>query len=321
MDKDLKYLNDLTWGYRASRVLQTAVGLDVFTHLSDGGKNCSQLAELCGAREDMMEKLLIACTAMGFVQRDGEVFSNTELAEKYLVRSKPLYQGDIIQHAAGWVWDFWNSLPEKMLKEPPVKSENEKQMHRNFILGMHNITMAGRGELFLDSIDLTGRKLLLDVGGGPGTYSILACRKYRDLRAVVFDLPETIDMARQVIADEGMTERVSVRPGSWDSDDFGEDFDAVLISNVMHGPPSKAGMKLAKAYDAMEADGLLMVQEFLLDDDKAGPVVPALFNVMVGAYSQAELTALIEQAGFEDTRLVANDRTIGCSWLTAVKKT
>lgn len=320
MDSDLKYLNDLTWGYRASRVLQTAVGLDVFTHLSDAAKNCAQLSELCGAREDMMKKLLIACTAMGFVRRDADAFRNTELAEKYLVRSKPLYQGDIIQHAAGWVWDFWDSLPEKMLKEPPAKSENEKQSHSNFILGMHNITMAGRGELFLKSIDLTGRKLLLDVGGGPGTYSILACNKYPDLRAVVFDLPETIDVARQVITDEDMAKRVSVRPGSWDDDDFGEAFDAVLISNVLHGPASKTKMKLAKAYKAMDAGGLLMVQEFLLDDDKTGPLVPALFNVMVGAYSQTELTALIEQTGFEDTKLVANDHSVGCGWLTAVKK-
>ena len=102
--------------------------------------------------------------------------------------------------------------------------------------------------------------------------------------------------------------------------DFGRGFDVVLLSNVMHGSTSAAPMKLAKARAALEPGGLLAVQEFLLENDKSGPLIPALFNVMVGAYSQAELTHEIEKAGFADVRLVGREDAVGASWLTAIRR-
>ena len=107
--------------------------------------------------------------------------------------------------------------------------------------------------------------------------------------------------------------------GNWDTDSFGEDSDVVLLSNVLHGPTSQSDMKLGKAYDSMTAEGLLVVQEFLMNDEKTGPLIPALFNIMVGAWSQAELLDVIGKAGFKDARLVSSCEEIGCAWITAVK--
>ena len=101
---------------------------------------------------------------------------------------------------------------------------------------MHDITMGGRGELFLAAVDLTGRRSLVDVGGGPGTYSILSCQRYPQLRATVFDVPKTIAITREVITQHGMAERIGVREGSWETDDFGRGYDVALLSNVLHGP-------------------------------------------------------------------------------------
>ena len=78
-------------------------------------------------------------------------------------------------------------------------------------------------------------------------------------------------------------------------------------------------MKLRKAYNSLVGGGLLAVQEFLLNDEKTGPLIPALFNVMVGAYSAAELLALIENAGFGNPKVVKTCEQIGCSWITASK--
>jgi SAM-dependent methyltransferase len=317
MDKGLKYLSDLTWSYRASRTLQTAVGLDLFTHLDPQPMAGPQLADALGARADMLEKLLIGCAAMGLVTKEDGRYANTPLSAAYLVRGRPLYHGDIIAHAAG-VWEFWDQLPKTVSVDPPRRLTDADE-HRNFILGMHNITMAGRGQLFLDSIDLSGRKHLFDVGGGPGTYSILACRKYPELKATVFDLPETTAIAQKMIAAEGMQDRVFVRPGDWNTDDFGRGNDVVLFSNVLHGPNSQAAMKLKKAYDSMTPGGLLVIQEFLLNDEKTGPLIPALFNIMVGAYSRAELFEAVQQSGFIQIKLTAAAEEFGASWVTARK--
>ncbi|MHC5157199.1 MAG: methyltransferase, partial [Planctomycetota bacterium] len=283
MENGIAYLNQLTWECRASRVFHVAVLLKVFTKLADQPLGCDALAKACGAKADILERVLIACCALGLLERVGEGFRNTELSQEYLVEGKPLYQGHIITHAAR-VWDYWHNLPNLILENP--QPPTEAQDHRNFILGMRDITMAGRGQIFLENIDLTGRKHLFDVGGGPGLYCILACQKYPQLTATLFDLPETVAIARGFIEEAGLTDRISLRGGSWETDDFSSGNDVVLFSNVLHGPGSMTDVKLKKAFESMVSGGLLTIQEFALNDDKTGPEIPALFNVMVGAYSK-----------------------------------
>ena len=316
MENGIAYLNQLTWECRASRVLHVAVLLKVFTKLADRPLGCKELAAVCGAKPDILERVLIACCSLGLLKRDGDAYRNTELSQEYLVDGKPLYQGNIIAHAAR-VWDYWHDLPQLILENP--QPPTEARDHRNFVLGMRDITMGGRGQIFLDSIDLSGRKKLFDVGGGPGLYSILACQKYPQLTATLFDLPETIAIAREFVQEAGLTDRISLRGGSWETDDFGSSNDVVLFSNVLHGPTSMAAMKLQKAFDSMESGGLLAIQEFALNDDKTGPAMPALFNVMVGAYSKQELIEQITQAGFMNAEVVTENEQIGCTWITAIK--
>lgn len=317
MDDKVAALYDLSWGYRAARVLYVANKLDIFTALSEGEMALEELCQTCHTKPDMTEKLLIACTAMGLLEKQGGRYKNSELAKTYLVRGRKLYQGDIIAHS-GSVCDFWDRLADEICSEPPGENGQASE-HRNFIMGMHNVAVAGRAGVFTESIDLAGRRKLLDVGGGPGTYSIAACKRYPQLRAVVFDTPETISITKEVIARERMQDKVSVQEGRWETDTFGEGNDVVLLSNVLHGPGSKAEMKLKKVYDSMVGGGLLVIQEFVLNDEKTGPLIPALFNIMVGAYSRCELFRIIKEAGFVRAAVVVSSQEIGFTWITAEK--
>ena len=315
MENGIKVLNELSWGYRASRALQVASGLGVFTVLSDCAMGAGEIAEKCRSKAGLTEKLLIGCVAMGLLEKKEGRYRNSALAEKYLVRGGEFYQGDIIAHSAN-VMEYWNRLEDEIRIEER-RGDKAAEGHRNFIMGMANIAAAGRAKMFVDKIDLTGRRKLLDIGGGPGSYSIAACRRYRELKAVVFDLPETIAITRQIIAEEGMGDRVSVREGDWGTDSFGKGNDVALLSNVLHGASSGAEMKLGKARESLVDGGLLVVQEFLLNDEKSGPLIPALFNIMVGAYSEGELLGLIKEAGFAGAEIIMRSEEIGCSWITA----
>lgn len=306
----------MAWQYRASRVLHAANAFDVFTKLSGNPATAGELAGRCGAKPDMLEKLLIACAALGLLAKDGERYVNTDAAENYLVRGRPQYQGDMIAHTAN-LWSFWNRLPDEVRRaDVPAP---DQQWHRHFILAMRDGAMAGRARDVSEVVDLRGRRQLFDLGGGPGSFSIAFCRKYPVLRAIVFDLPETAAIARQVIEAEGMQDRVSVREGDWNADDFGAGNDVVLMSNVLHGAGSAADMKLAKAFASMTPGGLLIVQDFLLNDEKTGPVVSALFNVRVGAFSRAEMLAAIGKAGFADAAVVWEQDKPGSAVITARK--
>ena len=316
MDKDIKFLHGLGWQGRAAGVLQVVERLDIFTHLSETRMSAGQLAVKTQTKPDIMAKLLIVCCALGLLEKQGDNYYNSRLAQRYLVKGAELYQGDIIQHHSS-LESFWGGLDDKiLLEDTPMPKRDE---HRDFIMAMHNIAVTGRAELFLDNIDLSGRKILFDVGGGPGTYSIAACRRYPKLKAVVFDLPETIAITKEMIVREGMEKKVSVREGDWNSDDFGQGNDVVLLSEVMHGAMSNAEMKLQKAYDSLVDNGLVVIQDFLLNDEKNGPLVAALFNLMAGAYSKTELMDLAKRAGFRDVKLAIETDDFGAGWITGVK--
>ena len=318
MQNDVTVLNDYNWWYRSARVLQVANRLDVFTVLSEGRLSAQQIAQRCRSKPEMTDRLLIACTAMGLLKKQGRLYANSELAQTYLVLGRRLYQGDIIAHSASKC-SFWDSLADEIMADDASAAAGKADERRDFIMGMHNIAVAGRAQMFIDAVDLSGHTKLFDVGGGPGTYSIAACKHYPQLRAVVFDLPQTVSIAKEIIAKEAMQDRVTVQEGNWNSDGFGHNNDVVLLSDVMHGPGSKAPMILKKAYDSMVDGGLLVVQEFLLNNEKTGPLIAALFNMMVGAYSKAELLALVEEAGFSGAKVVSNCEKSGSGWITAAK--
>ena len=79
MDDGLGYISELGWGYRSGRVLQVANNLNVFTLLAGKSMDAEELAGLCNAKVDMLEKLLIACTAMGLLAREGGSYCNSEI--------------------------------------------------------------------------------------------------------------------------------------------------------------------------------------------------------------------------------------------------
>lgn len=155
---DVTFLYDLVWGYRAARVLQVANSLDIFTILSGREMSVKQVCQNCSTQPEMTEKLLIACTAMELLKKQGELYKNTKLAETYLVRGTDLYQGEIIAHSAS-LCSFWDKLEDELrISSGTIKEQDE---HRNFIMGMHNIALAGRAQMFIEAVDLSGRKTLI----------------------------------------------------------------------------------------------------------------------------------------------------------------
>jgi O-methyltransferase. len=105
-------------------------------------------------------------------------------------------------------------------------------------MGMFNLASRLAPKI-VQEVDLTGRKHLLDLGGGPGTYAIHFCRRYEGLRATVFDLKTTRPFARKTIRRFGMEDRIAFRAGNYLDDDLGEGYDAAWLSHILHGEGRK----------------------------------------------------------------------------------
>jgi 2-polyprenyl-3-methyl-5-hydroxy-6-metoxy-1,4-benzoquinol methylase len=179
---------------------------------------------------------------------------------------------------------------------------------------MHNNAVL-RAEDVVKGIDLRGVKKALDLGGGPGTYSRELARQ--GVSVTLFDLPETIKIARQIIPEAG-TPNLHFASGNFLSDDIGSGYDLVFISQIFHSFSADENLALLKkAYDALNPRGSIAVQEFLLEKSRTSPVSGALFsvNMLVNtasgrSYTSQEMKMWLKQSGFKNIRAKILNETV-----------
>lgn len=324
---EVYYFQHIIWAYTFTGVLVAANKLDIFTILSRRPASADEIALQISADPASVKKLLIACNALRLVERQGEYYQNTAFANRYLVRDRPGYLGNIIAHQH--LWERWQELDyfirtgSRGPKEKRIKTERGKeemfQAHRTWILAMHDIAMSGQADALASSLELSGQRMLCDVGGGPGTYAIELCRRYPQMKAIVLDLPETEPIAQEIIHSSGMSDRVSFKAADYLKDDYGLDFDVVLLSGVLHGEtPEDCQQMLRKVFQSLKPGGLVVVQEILLNEEKTGPLLFAIFNLHMtsgAAYTGQEISAWMQEAGFVSVKV---QPLTGYSWLNAI---
>ncbi|MCX6001336.1 MAG: methyltransferase [Chloroflexi bacterium] len=313
-------LLEFSWQFRSSRVLMAAHQLGIFEALVKP-KQASEVARDCSTDPLMTEKLLIVCCALGVVRRESDYFRLTKLGSDTLLPDSPRYIGGVIGHNE-IIWWATTGLPEvvrtgKRDAAPDPPERFKKDLFDNWIWAMHGIAANGPAQWLARQLDLSDRNLLLDVAGGPGTYSIALCQRFPHLKAVVWDLPATLTIARKVINLFGMNGQIKVHKGDWGKDAFGSGYDCLLMSNILHGSGSQAGTRLKQGKQALLPGGLLIVHDFLLNNDKSGPLPASLFNLWLGTYTINEIVEVIRKAGFVDVSLIASNSQRGSGLITA----
>jgi SAM-dependent methyltransferase len=323
---DLLQLSGAYWGACA---LHAGVRLDIFTPLKAGARSAAEVAGERSLDPRATAMLLDALSAMGLLTKQGDRYAATNFAAETLVRTAPGYLGHIIQHhhhlMAGWA-----QLHEAVQSGGPIRERvshaDDEIARESFLMGMFNLAsqLAPR---IAPAIDLAGRQRLLDLGGGPGTYAIHFCRQYPSLTATVYDLPTTRGFAEKTIERFGLTERISFHAGDYHADPVPTGFDVAWLSHVLHADgPQACATILAKGAGALVPGGLLLVQEFVLNDAKDGPPFPALFslNMLLGtpsgqSYAQGELAAMLAAAGLQDVRRLPLDLPNGAGIMVGRK--
>lgn len=305
-----KSILELSGAYWRTCALHAAVKLGIFTELEGEGHTAEQLAHRIGGTVRGVAPLLSALTAMGLLERYGDRYSDAPGVAPLLSKRSPAYIGYMVLHHRQLV-PAWHRLDESVVSGAPVResASHDEAAREAFLWGMFNNAMAA-GPAVVAGVDLSGRARLLDFGGGPGTYALLFCQTYPELRAVVYDLPTSRPFAEAATARFGLADRVSFAPGDYHRDGVPGRFDAAWLSHVLHGEGPEACLAmLKKAAKALDPGGLLLVHEFILDDSGDGPLHPALFslNMLVGteagrSYREADLVGMMEAAGAKAVR-------------------
>ena len=129
---------------------------------------------------------------------------------------------------------------------------------------------------------------------------------------MVFDLHTTRRFAEKVIASSGLDDRITFHPGDYKNDAVPGGFDVVWMSHILHAESEQTCEELVrKAVCALEPGGMILIQDFYLNDNTDGPLFPALFslNMLLGtnrgqSYSEQQVFRMLKKAGITDIRRV-----------------
>lgn len=303
-------LLEMSGFYWQTCTLHAGVKLDLFTLIGEDTLTCDMLLQRIEADKEGLSRLLDALAAMQLLSKKGDTYRNTEASLTFLSKSSKQYVGFMIMHHYHLV-DSWHRMDEAVVSGQPnrIRTSTSSEEHRkSFLMGMFNIAMAVAPKLARE-IDLTGCKRLLDLGGGPGTFAIHFCMENKGLEGMVYDLPTTKPFAQKTIQRFHMEDRVTFTPGNYIEEDFyfDEPFDVAWLSHILHGEgPEDAAKIIGKTVASMASGGKIFIHEFILDDTRTAPLIPALFsiNMLLGtnqgqSYSETELRQMLEHYGVQ----------------------
>jgi len=297
-------------GYMESRALLTAIELDIFTAIEDGA-TAPEAAKRIGTDPRATEALLNAIVAMGFATKRDGVFHPTPDTARLLTSESPESIRMGLMHTVG-LWNRWHTLTDAVRAGTSVvEGIRSPEQIEAFIAAMERGGQH-RAETVAGALDLASKSRVLDVGGGSGAYSRALALANPALRCVVFDLEPVTKIAQRHIDAAGISNRVTTAVGDLHRDAFGEGYDVVLLSQILHMlGPDECVRLIEKASAALVPGGEVVIQDFILTDDKTSPRYGALFalNMLVvtkagNSYSGAEYREWLEGAGFSDVRII-----------------
>ncbi len=195
----------------------------------------------------------------------------------------------------------------------------DPESRQAFIGAMHVI---GRrlSEDVARSLNLSGFKQLLDIGGGSGTYTRAFLKSNPQLKAVLFDLNDVIPMAKERLSSAGFLGRTELVPGDFYHDELPKGCDVALLSAIIHQNSPGQNLELySKAFRALEPGGMLIIRDHIMDKPRTWPPEGAMFaiNMLVNTrggdtYTFEEVEKELKEAGFRNVELVRSGERMDC---------
>jgi len=311
MHPDRSSIASLIYGYRQAKILFTAVTLELFNHTSSP-VTVSSICRRLKLDKANAEIFLDSLVGMKFLIKHNARYSNTPVADTYLVKGKDTYLGQNVKYQ-DLLWNAWGDMEYVLRHKSP--RQNLRQLIagnadfvRDYISGMQEISRRPAMEV-AEKVNAAEAGTMLDVGGGSGVYSAALLERYPKLSAVILDLPQTIFWTRKFIARTSVCDRVSFRTGDYHKASFGSECcGLVLMSHITHDEGENDISRLfVKAYNALRKGGTIVVHDFMLDSTKTAPLFSALFSMHMRmytrngrVYSVEEYYSLLRKAGFTD---------------------
>jgi SAM-dependent methyltransferase len=290
--------------YWRSCILLTAARLDLFALIGAQGKTAAAVAAHYGGDPADWELFLNALCGMGLLRERRRTYGNTAFAARHLghraaVRLWPSYE------ALG----RWSGLADALTsgKRPRVQipfASNRSEAEQ--LLTSLDFDARKIAPYLIAKLPLKRSRLLLDVGGGLGAYSVAFCQRHPNLQATILEHPKIAPLARRAIREADMAQRIRVVGVDILRQPLPQGFDTALVSNILHAHGADENRSLLrKLHQALRAQGRLILRDVFMRANGSAPEWGTLFSVLLflhsprgRCYSLEEILGWLHAAGF-----------------------
>jgi len=301
----------------ASFALLAAMQLDLFTGLSGHERTSNQLASSMGVNPEKLPPLLYALVSISLLCAEDGRFSNSDEAERYLVRGRETFIGD--RHL------LWSELWQAAMQTAETVRTGEPSTERNFSTmsteeqtpyfnGLHPRAVA-TGKAFATSHDLSPYHSILDIGGGSGGFAIGMAQICAGLRITVADVPSVIPIARRFISEAGLVDRIDLLPVDVLREELQGSYDVVILKNILQVFSSEEAQRaLRNVRNALAPGGHIFIMGDILEDSRISPRDTATFNLAFiniyksgQTYTRGEYRSWLSGAGFTEVTFLSEE--------------
>lgn len=309
-------LLDLARNYQPTCVLLAAAELDLFAALASRPRTAAELADTlhCDVRATTI--VADALVALGMLSKKGSTYANAPDVGEAVIGPESIlpmlrHQANCLRSWAQLAATTRSGRPESM---PSILGENADR--ESFIEAM-NVASREAAPRVVESLGPPRFEHLLDVGGGPGTWTTAFLRAVPTARATLYDLPAVIPIARRHLERDGLADRVRLVAGDLARDDaLPGGADLAWVSAIVHMNSREQNRDLLrKVHAALVSGGRIFVRDVVMDESHTSPPGGALFavNMLVrtergGTFSLSELSADLEASGFVHPEAKAGQR-------------
>jgi hypothetical protein len=298
-------------------VLAAAADLDLFSQLDKSESTAQEIARVGNSDPRATAVLLDALTALGLIEKHGDSYAMVAGVREYLIADSARSILPMLQHQANCL-RRWAQLTNVVKTGEPTKRSpsirGEEADYASFVGAMDNICapVADKVVEDLGSLDF---EHLLDVGGASGTWTLAFLRKYPLADATIFDLPHVIPLAKRHLSAAGISNRVKLVGGDFETEPLPRNADLTWVSAIIHQNSRKQNRKLFQAvFDALADSGHIMIRDVIMEESRTLPSYGALFaiNMLVATqggqtFTLQEIREDLEAVGFRNVTLLRED--------------
>lgn len=307
-------------GFHRTAALKSALELDLFTAIHDGATDPEALAKQCHAAARGVRILCDFLVVIGWLQKSGQQYSLTPVSAAFTNRRSPQYIGQAVDFLlAPQQMQAFDKLTDAVrnggVSSPSPEGGTvtpENPLWVDFARAMMPL-MTFPAELLAQLVapGLPTEARVLDIAAGHGLYGLAVARHRTDSQITALDWGNVLAVAQENAKTAGVESRFHRLPGSAFSVPYGDNYDLVLLTNFLHHFDKPTCQKLLrKVHDALKPGGTAAILEFIPNEDRISPAVPASFSLMMlattptgDAYTLSEYQQLLKEAGFRKNEM------------------